>query len=658
MASRLQKTSPFWEIALLSGILLLAAVLRMGQPGLVEFKRDEALLLARALDVAQGQQFHLRGISSSVGFPNTPVSVWLYAIPLLVWDHVYAAILFTGLLNTTAVLGCWWFVRRYWGPTSALAAALMFAVSPWAVFHSQKIWAQNLLVPLVMVWAIGAALAFVERKRWFVILHLLSLVIAIQVHFAAVALVPATIIFLVVFRRRVDWRLVILSGLLALLTAIPFIYYLFFRSNVDFSAVGGLSSSGILRSFDLSAWRYIWLLTTGREIHALAGPTEFEAFLTTIPDLTVVYFLWIALVFGGVVWLGREAYRYWGQGDYPSEVGFIVLIWLFVPILFYTIPRLPVELHYLLPAYPAQYIAAGIAFGVIAIFLGKWRPLVWGILGVSAVAQVWVWLSLLNFLGSQFTPGGYGTPVRYHLQAAGQARQLISETGGSEILIAGQSENPRQDEFAAVYDVLLRDIPRRFVDLNRSALFPGETAVAIINNQADNPAAITYLSSAAEVRRINLRQGEGTLKILSIPGEAGPSPEVSLDPSLLYANWVNLIGYDRPTPLDNKMVSWRIYWHPGANPDPLDYHFFNHLIDAAGQRIGQEDAAVFSPLQWREGDTIISFFKLPWTADADAPLTMRTGIYNYPALENVPLMDVAGNPTSDAAELPVVPAEE
>ncbi|MFZ0544708.1 MAG: hypothetical protein WAM60_04690, partial [Candidatus Promineifilaceae bacterium] len=145
------------EIGFLVLILLVAALLRMGQPGLVEFKRDEANLFSLALNMAKFQTFAVRGISSSVGFPNFPMSVWLYTLPLLVWKHVYSAILFTGLVNTAAVLGCWWLTRRYWGITAAFAAALFFAVSPWAVFHSQKIWAQNLLPPLVVGWAIGAA---------------------------------------------------------------------------------------------------------------------------------------------------------------------------------------------------------------------------------------------------------------------------------------------------------------------------------------------------------------------------------------------------------------------------------------------------------------------------------------------------------------------
>ena len=651
MALRLQKIPRAWEIGLLVGILVLAAVLRMAWPGLTEFKRDEALLLARAFDVVEREQFHLRGISSSTGFPNTALSVWLYALPLFVWKHVYSATLFTGLLNTAAVFGCWWLVRRYWGTTAAIAATLMFAVSPWAIFHSQKIWAQNLLVPLVVGWAIGAALAFVERRTWFILLHLLCLVVAIQVHFAAVALVPATIIFLIVFRRRIEWRLVILGGLLALLTAIPFFYYLFFRSALDFASLGD-ATTGLVRNFSHSPWRYVWLLTTGREIHALAGPSAFESYLASVPDLTIVQLFWLALVVGGAIWLGREAWRYRGQGDRPAEMGFLVLVWLLVPPLFFTLPILPVELHYLLPIYPAPYIAAGVAFAVLVYHLGKWRPLAWTALGLSAAAQVWIWLALLNFVGSQTTPGGYGAPVRYHLQAANQAQEMLAQVGGTEILLAGVSENPQQDEFAAVYDVLLRDVAHRFVDAGHSALFPSEATVAIISNQVNGPAADAYLSAANQVLDIPLRQGEGTLRILTLPAAAEPSPEVTLEPSLLFANWVNLFGYDEPALQDNGTIIWQIYWQPGANPDPVGYHFFNHLLDANGQRLGQQDAAVFSPQQWRAGDTILSFFIMPWPAGAEDPMSMRIGIYNYPALENIPLLDVAGNPYSDTAELP------
>ena len=100
------------EIAVVCAILLVAGFLRLSFPGITEFKADEARLLMLAADMAEGNGFATRGISSSVGVPNFPASVWVYAIPLIVRNSAYSATLFTGLLNTAAVGLCYWLVRR------------------------------------------------------------------------------------------------------------------------------------------------------------------------------------------------------------------------------------------------------------------------------------------------------------------------------------------------------------------------------------------------------------------------------------------------------------------------------------------------------------------------------------------------------------------
>jgi len=100
---------------------------------------------------------------------------------------------------------------------------------------------------------------------------------------------------------------------------------------------------------------------------------------------------------------------------------------------------------------------------------------------------------------------------------------------------------------------------------------------------------------------------------------------------------------------------WQVHWRSGDNPDPGDYQFFNHLINSQGQRISQVDAAAFDPGQWRAGDELVSRFIMPWPEDSGEQLTMRVGMYRYPSLENLPLMDEAGNPYSDAAEFPLNP---
>ena len=296
------------ELTLLAVILLITAVLRMGWPGLTEFKADEAHLLKLAWNMADFEAFPLRGISSSVGFPNFPMSVWLYALPLFVWKSVISATLFTGLLNTLAVLGCYWLVRRYWGVEAALTAALLFAVSPWAIHHSRKIWAQNLLPFFVVGWGITAVLTFVESRPKYIILHFLCLAIAAQAHLAAFALIPATGLIMLLFWRRIPWKETLIGLGIAALTFVPFIIYLF-TDGIDYVNVETLTSGGsaVERSWSVAPILHTWRLTSGWQIHALSG-SAFRDYLATVPDLTWVYWIWGLLFVAG---LGFMMVRIW-----------------------------------------------------------------------------------------------------------------------------------------------------------------------------------------------------------------------------------------------------------------------------------------------------------------------------------------------------------
>ena len=88
-------------------------------------------------------------------------------------------------------------------------------------------------------------------------------------------------------------------------------------------------------------------------------------------------------------------------------------------------------------------------------------------------------------------------------------------------------------------------------------------------------------------------------------------------------------------------------------PEAADYHIFNHLLDAAGARVTQADGAAFAARQWRAGDGVVSRFVLPVPADVAPPLTMRVGMYRFPSLESVPVLDEAANPAGDFVEIPL-----
>ena len=614
----------------------------MGWPGMTEFKADEAQLMSLALDMVEGRGLALRGMVSSVGLPNTPVSVWLYAVPLLLWKHVYSATLFTGLLNTLAVLGCGWFVRRYLGNVAALAAMLMYAVSPWAIFYSRKIWAQNLLPPLVMLWAISAALTFVERRPRFIVLHLLSLAVVAQLHFSGLALLPATAILLFLFHHRVQWRLALLGGGIAALTALPYGYYLIaagYRPGAVLQSLGG-SEGGT----DLSSVRYTSLLSLGREIHSLAGPDAFRDYLAAVPDISIAHWLWGALIVAGLLWLAGQAWH--RRGEQTSEVGLLVLIWGLAPPLFFLRHGTPVHPHYFITIYPAPYIAAGVAFAALVRHL-RWAG--WAALGASCAGQVWVWVALLAFVGTRATPGGFGTPLAMQLQAADAARSMVDQGAAQEVLVAGPGSLGEGDTFALANSVLLRSVPTRFVNVNQSAVFPVAPSAVLLSHSPGELAEL-YLAPAARLARVPLRAGEGALQVLILPGGSAPAPQFEFEFPYLLANGVQLIGHDAPVLRDDGMACWQTYWRTGS-PSEADYHFFNHLLDGQGSRVSQADAAAFPAQQWRPGDTVISRFVLPWPDDAEGRLTMRTGMYTYPDIRNIPVLDLAGNPSADAVEI-------
>jgi 4-amino-4-deoxy-L-arabinose transferase-like glycosyltransferase len=629
-----RRTELLWLVV----IVAIGGVLRLGWPGVTEFKADEARLLELAFDLAEGVRFPLRGIDSSVGVPNPAMSVWIYSLPLLAWKHVIAATLFTGLLNTLAIIGCWWFARRYWGAMAGLAAALMFAASPWAISYSRKIWAQNLLPFFVVVWIISAGLALLERRPRWTLVHLVSLAILVQIHFSAVAFVPVTILFLILFRRRVRWRMVMIGGGLAVLTLAPFLIYLF-RDGAGLEGLANAVRTSEART-DLGSWRYTWLISTGREIHSLAGSEAYQDFLSGVPDVGSLQAVWGAMILAGLGWLAWHAVR--RPGDETAQAGALVLIWGLAPSLVFLRHSFPLFPHYFITTFPAQYIAAGV---VVAALTSRVRWMGWVLLGASSAAQVGIWIALLIFLNTHGTPGGFGIPLRVQLEAVDMAERVMAEEGAGEILVAGGGEDPAVDESAAVHAVLLRSTPHRFVDVDHSAVFPAGPAVVLVY-PASGALAGLYQAASSRIEKVALREGEGEIMILALPSEGRPPAEFGYPQPNRLANGVTLLGYDSPIELGEDIL-WQIHWQTGASAD-VDYHFFNHLMDSKGQRVSQADAAAFSASQWHPGDEVISRFSLPKPAGAVGPLSMRTGMYTYPAVENVPVLDIASNPCADA----------
>lgn len=643
------------ELFALAAILALAALLRMGWPGITEFKGDEARLAGLALDLAEGKSLPLRGLGSSIGLPNSPLSVYLYALPLFFWSTPLSATLFTGALNVLAVALCWWVGRRYWGTTMALCAALLFATSPWAVIFSRKIWAQNLLPPFTLAYAATGLQAFVEQRRWPLAAHLVLLAVVVQIHYSGLALVPLTVLLLILFRKRVDWRALVAGIGLAGLTGTPFAYHLLTHGSGEWQTLAHLLSRPA--SVDWQSLRFWWMTTAGSDVHSLAGSPAYQDFLRSVPNLDPVRWLVGALTVGGIgFWLWAALQRQppeliEGRGEASAEAGGIVALWALAPLAFFWRHTTPVFPHYYIVAFAAQYLAAGF---VLACAISSGRPaLRWGaVVGTLGIvtAQAGIMLALLNFLAAHTTPGGFGIPLKFQLQAAERARAL-----GTPVVVVSPGDDPSTREWPAVFDVLLSGTSHRFVDGAHAAIFTGTPATLLIAPGA-GPAVEVYslagiLDPAGE---IPARPGDEPFRVARLKG--GPPFDLSpaTEPRTL-SNGVGVTGYrlngdiEPGQPLE-WWIAWRVVKPP---PDPAaDYHIFNHLVDAGGERWTQADGPTVPAKDWVVGDFVVQVFRLEVPPEAGlGPFWMRVGMYTYPALENQLVVDEAGSPISDAVTL-------
>ncbi len=355
------------------------------------------------------------------------------------------------------------------------------------------------------------------------------------------------------------------------------------------------------------------------------------------------------------MWLAAGLVR--RRDTIQTQVGFILLVWLLVPLVVFLWQWTPVYLHYFIATLPAQYMIAGVFFAAVLARIGRWGRIAgWAALLASVGLQVYAWLTLLSLLGSVATPAGFGTPLGVKLAAADRARSLL-EAGASEVLVAGVGSSPSADSFPAEYDALLYDVPRRFVDVTVEAVFPAGEAVVIVDDRSEVPAWATtdlYQAAARSSEAFPARVGEGELLVMSLPANAAPLPTTAIEPPALLANWVTLLGTDGPTVVNTAERQWQIHWRPGDNPDPATYHFFNHVLGAEEQRLAQVDAPAFTGDQWRPGDSVVSRFMIPWPAEeAGEPVNMRLGMYGFPDLSAVPVLDEAANPAADALIVPL-----
>jgi 4-amino-4-deoxy-L-arabinose transferase-like glycosyltransferase len=629
------------EILALVAILILAAVLRWVEPGVVEFKLDEANLSQLSLDFARGRSLPLLGISSSVGFPNPPISVYIFSIPYWFTSNPIVATQFVGLLNILAVLLTYILTRRYYGAGAALLAAILFAVSPWSVIYSRKIWAQDVLPPFVLATLLTALLGFMEGKRWAQWLCLPLLTFTIQIHYSAVAVV-APIVYLFWIGRARWTRAFFLSFIPAVLVLVPFIFGLLQADLPSIDEIQTIVSSGsgsaAPRSLELTnaTLHYAALMTAGTEIHSLASSAAYEDYLSRVPD---VYFLFGSLTWGVLfssLWL---LFRAWRKPDLRGRVDGALLLWLIAPIALFSVTWTTPYLHYLIVMLPAPFILLAVGFHDAwdalrlhiqvrgYIFIG-----ISSLLGAVVVFQVVLWLALVDFLKTGDKLDRYvtfGVPLQERLAL----RDRILSSHPSQVIARLDGQTLGFNDDATVWNIFLYDVPLvRFGD-NNTDVFPADESI-LLSYCADSNGQSGASASGDFCYQTANRLPEDKASI-----EFQPLPE-----SATFANGVTILGHDwsmagQPC-LD---IIWGI-----TAPTDQDYSFAVHVTNAAGQEILNADGLSWRGVYWRPGDTVVRRFCLSGdqAARVGEIAGVNLGMYTYDGanFHGVDLLDEQGAP--------------
>jgi hypothetical protein len=335
---------------LLAAIILLGGWLRFSRLDLMEFKSDEREMHSLAVKQAAGQ-WQLSGLVSSTGLRNPPMAVYLFAIPALISSDPIALAMLPALLNTLAIALTYFLGRQFLSRGGALAAALLFAVAPWAVIESRKIWAQDLLPFFVILFFIFA-IFWLRGGRW---RHALAMAVTLsvlnQIHYSTLALWP--ILLFLLWRRHSKLALKQLAAgaaLYAILWA-PFAVVVLrgqaFEKG-DYRPVS-VSVQDIPAHDARAMWWQAQLMGYGG-LDSLLGRLFTPLFSNAMPLSEWLTAAYLFLIAGG---LAAAALNLRAR----PELG-LLLLWFLLPTVLLSIHR--VMFHYFIVCWPVTFLLAAL----------------------------------------------------------------------------------------------------------------------------------------------------------------------------------------------------------------------------------------------------------------------------------------------------------
>ncbi|MFH1199036.1 MAG: hypothetical protein V1650_02605 [Candidatus Omnitrophota bacterium] len=399
---------------ILLGIIILAASLRLSAVWYMEFKGDEATISFIASDFVHKGIFPLVGDRSSQGMYNPAMFIYLLSIPFMFSNNPVIAVSYIALLNIFAVYLCFLFCSHFLNKRVALIASAFFAVNPWVILYSHKIWANNLLVLFVLVFFYSLFKVIFTHKYRYFFLSLLALAILTQLHFSAIFLGIVLVLTIFIFQLRIKIRDYIAAIGVFIILYIP--YILFDLKNNFYNLNAFLKFSSLPFKMRWDAFSAPFQLATADGFESSLG-ASFSEFSKIIPNISVFNKLSAALIMIAVVYLTVNIFR--------EKKYIILLLWFLVPPLFIVFSKNYFGRAAFISIFPVQFICVAVFCDFAITKLEKHKPLKWVFCCIIAALFTCQFIFSQGFNKFIKTKkciyGDYGPPFKYHVEAVKDA---------------------------------------------------------------------------------------------------------------------------------------------------------------------------------------------------------------------------------------------
>lgn len=645
------------DVLILLLVLFIAALMRFGQAGVVPFFHDEAMLSTMAQEMAAGERFYLTGINSSVGIPNPPQSVYMMVLPFAFSSDPQVATFFVMLLNVVGVGLLWLMAHRYFGRTAALIAGLTYALNPWAILYSRKIWAQEFHTPLILLAVLLGLYGFWEAQRrtdnpsrprllnrheWAQALCLPVLLWSVQIHFAAWLLMSVYLVLLWYGRARVSWRALVVSALLSALVMLPYALGLGQTLQSDPTRItDAISRSDASDGLTLSAQPLLYMLylMTGFGMETWIAPAQQAELLTAVPPVALWALIPLMILHGVGVGFFQQ-----------PKLTVLLLVWLVLPFMAFVPQWTPVYAHYFIPTLPVMALLAGIGTAWIASIVPlqpSGRSIIVVAYCVILLTQGLWWRGMLRYVDdNHIVYPGFTTPLHY----LHDIRDALRPYDDVVVISYGMSWNLHHE--SAVWPVLLRDEARcvRTLVGNGYAVFPSQPfAVLVAPDAPENPVLNLYATQTGRIYEERPGGGDYRLYVHEQAPDWTLTPITPLEPAL-FDNGVRLTGYYVG---DGWLV---LQWRLPDGERGQDYQYSGQIFDADGERLAQVDRVFWHGRHWCADDRLITWVPLDMPAGAQS---LHVSLYELGTgrdagrFFNADVLDALGNAIGQQVVIPL-----